>query len=103
MRALSIAGLALVLAGFIALPDSAQALKDRPLCQVCRRWTDVCPSEVTGLYQHGKRQKKIDVCSVFCYCERLEEIDVEPTNVLVRDYSTMGDQQPRLTAAKQAF
>jgi hypothetical protein len=86
----------------IAWEGGAQALDTRPLCEVCRRYTDTAPCRIQAVIEIGKHKKGLDVCSVFCLCERLEDYEQEPLYSIVRDYATYGGDDQRMLRAEHA-
>ena len=89
-----IAGLMMLMT--VALTGVTQALDVRPLCEVCRRYTDTAPSRVQAVIEIGDHRKGLDLCSVFCFCERMEDYDQEPLYCLVLDYATYESDNEQL-------
>lgn len=98
----ALTGLAVLIALLAGMP-AAQALKDRPICTVCRRFTDTSPARVIGIIEIGRHVKKLDACSLFCFVEMLEDQVADPTVIYVADYATFGTEDYIPLKADQAW
>jgi len=66
-----IATLAVAL-GMFLISSASYAIEPRPLCPQCRRFIDSSPTRVHALLEIDGRERSLDVCSVFCLCECLD-------------------------------
>lgn len=87
-----------------AAPTAQLALAgvDRPHCDVCGRYTDKSPCRIKATERIGKHGLDIDVCSLFCYAERLEDVKGEITSTQVLDFTTLDDDAPVMLKASTA-
>jgi len=102
-------GFRLALAALFALTavivgaTAAQALNPRPICEICRRYTDKSPGRVVAFIELGNHVKKLDTCSIFCFIELLEDQVKEPSVVYIADYATFGTEDHIPLKADQAW
>jgi len=92
-----------VLIALLTGNPAAQALAPRPICDVCRRFTDKSPARVVGYIEIGNHSKKLDACSPFCFVEMLEDQVTEPDFIRVADYATFGTENHIPLTADQAW
>ena len=94
--------LVLVACALTCPETGVEALEPRPLCQVCRRYTDTSPSRVVAEMPVGKHSEMIDACSLFCFCERLEDYRRDPLWIRVLDFASRNDEMPNTLSAENA-
>jgi hypothetical protein len=77
---------------------------ERPHCEICGRYIDKSPSRIRATERIGKHGLEINVCSVFCYAERLEDLKGEIISAQVVDSTTLEDEAPvMLSTGKAAY
>lgn len=94
-----------MLACLLAAPLGAQpalASTQRPHCEVCGRYTDKSPCRIRAAEKIGRHLLDIDVCSVLCYAERLEDLQGEIIALQVLDSTTVHDDVPLTLGAVKA-
>ena len=82
--------------------DPAEALNPRPICDVCRRYTDTSPGRAQAAVKVDQHTKTLDGCSLFCLLEQLEDYEEDPLWIQVLDYPSFGTDQQLALRAKQA-
>jgi hypothetical protein len=111
MKMISKAGIAggrlavLLLLLTAALPLSAGpagALNPRPICEVCRRYTDTSPGRAQAAVKIDRHTKTLDSCSLFCLLEQLEDYEDEPLWIQVMDYPSFDTDQQLVLRNTQA-
>jgi hypothetical protein len=96
---------ALCIGCLLAAPGGTlQALAglERPHCDVCGRYTDKSPCRIKATEKIGNHSLAIDVCSLFCYAERLEDVKGEVESILVLDSTTLKDDVPVMLSVGHA-
>ncbi|GEM_PF-2516134 len=93
----------LLLAALLPLnAEPAAALNPRPICQVCRRFTDTSPGRAQAAVKIDRHTKTLDGCSLFCLLEQLEDYENEPIWIQVLDYPSFGTDEQLVLRAKHA-
>lgn len=82
--------------------DPAAALNPRPICDVCRRYTDTSPGRAQAAVKVDRHTKTLDSCGLFCLLEQLEDYEEEPLWIQVVDYPSFGTDQQLVLRAKRA-
>lgn len=88
---------------WVAGIGSAQAVLERPHCEVCRRFADTSPCRMQVTLVFGRHAEALDLCSVRCFCELMEGFDEDQLrSVLVVDHATLALKQPLMQSVKRA-
>ena len=84
-------------------PTSALALKERILCDVCRRYVTESPGMCQVRIEGEKHTKSIQACSPFCLFELLEDNRLEgEQSFMMIDYTSRNDDVPLMIGPRQA-